>query len=155
MKIIIYASGRLRNSPEMSLVKKYQDKSEKIGKLINFSSINILEYNGVKWNKLLADGTLLKSFSSNSYKVLMDERGKFFSSASFAETIRSKRDNGIKEIVFFIGGAEGIPKGLSVNFDEVLSFGKMVWPHFLARVMLMEQIYRASTILAGLPYHKD
>ena len=155
MKIIICASGRLRNSPELSLLKKYQVRSEKIGKLTKFSSINILEYDAVKWNKFLTNGTLLKSFSSKSYKVLLDERGKFFSSTSFAEIIRLQRDNGTEEIVFFIGGAEGIPDGLSVKFDEILSFGKMVWPHFLARVMLMEQIYRTSTILAGLPYHKD
>ena len=155
MKIIICASGRLRNSPELSLLKKYQSRSEKIGKLIKFSSINIFEYDAVKWNKSLTNGTLLKSFSSKSYKVLLDERGKFFSSTSFAEIIRLQRDNGTEEIVFFIGGAEGIPDGLSVKFDEILSFGKMVWPHFLARVMLMEQIYRTSTILAGLPYHKD
>ena len=155
MKIIICASGRLRNSPELSLLKKYQVRSEKIGKLINFSSINILEYESAKWNKLLTNGTLLKSFSSTSFKVLLDERGKFVSSTSFAEIIRRQRDNGAQEIVFFVGGADGIPDGLSIKFDEILSFGKMVWPHFLARVMLMEQIYRTSTILAGLPYHKD
>ena len=155
MKIIICASGRLRNSPELSLLKKYQVRSEKIGKLINFSSINILEYDAAKWNKLLTNGTLLKSFSSKSYKVLLDERGNFFSSTSFAEIIRRQRDNGAEELVFFVGGADGIPDGLSTKFDEILSFGKMVWPHFLARVMLMEQIYRTSTILAGLPYHKD
>ncbi len=155
MKIIICASGRLRNSPELSLLKKYQVRTEKIGKLIKFSSVNIVEYDAVKWNKFLTDGTLFKSFSSKAYKVLLDESGNFFSSTAFAETIRFQRDNGAEEVVFFIGGADGIPDGLSIKFDEILSFGKMVWPHFLARVMLMEQIYRTSTILAGLPYHKD
>ena len=54
-----------------------------------------------------------------------------------------------------LAGAEGVPERLKDKFDEVISFGKMVWPHLFVRIMLMEQVYRASTIIAGLPYHKD
>ena len=155
MKITICASGRLRNSPELTLIKKYQSRTEKIGKLIKFSSINILEYDELKWTKLLNESALNKAFSSKSYKLLLDERGSIFSSTSFAEIFRTHRDHGTEEIIFFIGGSEGVPHALSLNFDGILSFGKMVWPHRLVRVMLMEQIYRASTILAGMPYHRD
>ena len=122
--------------------------------MINVSSINVAEYDDRKWARFLKDLRLPGSLPSRCYKVLLDERGKIYSSTSFAEKIRSQRDYGTSEFIFFIGGADGVPASLTDNFDETVSLGKMVWPHFLVRVMLMEQIYRASTILAGLPYHK-
>ena len=155
MKLRFCVSGKLRNSPELMLFNKYRFRTEKIGKLINISSINISEYEGVKWTEYLRNIFSTQSFQTSSYKVLLDERGKNISSLSFAEILRLQRDNGTKEIIFFVGGSEGVPEKLRNNFDEICSFGKMVWPHFLARVMLMEQVYRASTILAGLPYHKN
>jgi len=154
MKLRLCVSGRLRKGPELAMFNDYLFRSEKIGKLINVSSINVSEYDDRKWTRFLKDICLPSSFSSRSYKVLLDERGKLHSSTSFAEKIRSQRDYGTSEFIFFIGGADGVPASLTDNFDETVSLGKMVWPHFLVRVMLMEQIYRASTILAGLPYHK-
>lgn len=154
MKLILCVSGKLRKSPELELFNNYLAKTKKIGKLIHLSSITVLEYEGTKFVRQIKYFDHLKSGSYRSYRVLLDESGKNFSSVAFAEKLRSHRDSGTSEFVFFIGAAEGVPVKLSENFDEKLSFGKMVWPHFLARVMLMEQIYRASTILAGLPYHK-
>ena len=155
MKLRLCVSGRLRNSPELELFNKYRFRTEKVGKLINVSSIIISEYEGAKWTDFLTKFFLNQSFSTSSYKVLLDEKGKNVSSISFADVLRSHRDSGTQEFIFFIGGAEGVPEKMWDNFDEIFSLGKMVWPHYLARVMLMEQVYRASTILAGLPYHKN
>lgn len=155
MKIKLFVCGKLRHGPEFRLFTKYHSRAEKIGKFINVSPVNISEYDENKFTKFIADESFVKSFSSRCYKVLLDERGKNFSSNTFAELIRSHRDNGTAECIFFIGAADGVPASLRDNFDEMVSFGKMVWPHFLIRVMLMEQIYRASTILAGIPYHKE
>ena len=154
MKLRLCVSGRLRKGPELALFNDYLFRSEKIGKLINVPSINVSEFDDRKWIRFLKDLRSSGSFSPRSYKVLLDERGKLHSSTSFAEKIRSERDSGTSEFIFFIGGADGVPASLKDNFDEKVSLGRMVWPHFLVRIMLMEQIYRASTILAGLPYHK-
>ena len=155
MKLKLCVCGRLRKGPEFALFKEYLTRSEKIGKLINLSSITVLEYDTIKWMNFLKDRSLSKAVSARAHKVLLDEKGKIFSSKSFTQTLKIHRDNGTPEFVFFIGGAEGVPESVISNFDEVMSLGRMVWPHFLARVMLMEQIYRANTILAGLPYHKE
>ena len=155
MKLRLCVSGKMRKGPEHTLFNKYLVRSKKIGRLINVSSITVLEYDGVKWTRFLTELSSSKSLQSRSYRILLDERGKNHSSDRFAETLKVHRDNGTPEFVFFIGGADGVPANLTNHFDELLAFGSMVWPHFLARIMLMEQIYRASTILAGLPYHKD
>ena len=145
----------MRYGPEFELFNKYLSRTEKIGKLINFSSIEITEYNGLAWTKPLLNHGSSRGFSASSVKVLLDEKGKNISSKVFSDILCSHRDNGIKEIIFFIGGAEGTPDNVMDRFDETISFGKMVWPHLFVRVMLMEQVYRASTIIARLPYHKD
>ena len=155
MKLRVCASGRLRKGPELALFNKYKLRSEKIGRLINVFPIDVLEYDSSRWIRFLKGIESSKSFPSRSHKILLDERGRIFSSNAFAESLRSIRDSGITEIIFFIGAADGVPAKLRDNFDEILSLGEMVWPHFLTRVMLMEQIYRASTILAALPYHKE
>ena len=155
MKLRLCLSGKLRKGPELELFNKYLLRSEKIGKLINFSSIDIIEYHGLDWTKVLLEQGSSKRFPLNSIKVLLDENGKNISSKVFSDVLRSQRDNGTSEIVFFVGGAEGVPERVKDKFDEIISFGKMVWPHLFVRIMLMEQIYRASTIIAGLPYHKD
>ena len=155
MKLRLCFSGKLRSSPELDLFNKYFSRSEKVGKLINFSSIKITEYNALEWTKTLLEKGPSKGGSLGSIKVLLDQNGENISSEAFSQKLGWYRDNGIKEIIFFIGGAEGVPKSIVDSFDETISFGRMVWPHLFVRIMLMEQIYRASTILAKLPYHKD
>ena len=155
MKLRLCLSGKLRKGPEFELFHKYLSRSEKIGKLINFSSIGFTEYNGLAWTKPLLDQGSSRGVRLRSVKVLLDEKGKNISSKAFSDILRYHRDNGVNEVVFFIGGAEGVPESVVDRFDETISFGKMVWPHLFVRIMLMEQIYRASTIIAKLPYHKD
>ena len=76
-------------------------------------------------------------------------------SPDFAQGLAAWRDQGLGDVAFLIGGADGLDPDLRVSCDAALSFGKMVWPHMLARAMLTEQLYRAVTILAGSPYHRD
>ena len=86
--------------------------------------------------------------------MALDERGRTLTSPEFAATLARWRDAGRSEVAFVLGGADGIDPTLRDRADLVLSFGAMVWPHMLARVMLSEQIYRAATILSGSPYHR-
>lgn len=97
---------------------------------------------------------LLAAVPERARVVVCDERGKNQGSEAFAAQLGRWRDSGAREVVFLIGGADGHSEAVRARADYVFSFGKLTWPHMLARVMLMEQIYRAQQILAGHPYHR-
>jgi len=104
---------------------------------------------------MTAEAELLKRAIPKGAKLCtLDERGQLISSPDFANQLGRWRDTGTSDLAIIIGGADGIDPNLRAQADFSISFGKMVWPHMLARVMLCEQIYRASTILAGSPYHR-
>ena len=86
--------------------------------------------------------------------IALDEAGKTLSSEDFARHLGDLRDRGRREVVFLIGGAEGLSPRLVAGADLVLAFGAATWPHLLVRAMLIEQIFRAQQILAGHPYHR-
>ncbi len=98
---------------------------------------------------------LLESIGDRATLVALDERGAEWSSAEFARRIAAWRDGGAPELAFAIGGADGHGEAVIARAAARLAFGRMTWPHRLARVMLVEQIYRAQQILAGHPYHRD
>lgn len=86
--------------------------------------------------------------------VLLDERGKAMASEDFAALLGRWRDEGVRETRFMIGAADGHSDAERAGADLLLAFGPATWPHMIARAMLMEQLYRAATILAGHPYHR-
>jgi 23S rRNA (pseudouridine1915-N3)-methyltransferase len=85
---------------------------------------------------------------------VLDERGQTLTSPDFAEAIARHRDDGRGDLAIAIGGADGLDPAFRAQADRAISFGSMVWPHMLARVMLAEQLYRATAILLGTPYHR-
>ncbi|MDR3425028.1 MAG: 23S rRNA (pseudouridine(1915)-N(3))-methyltransferase RlmH [Alphaproteobacteria bacterium] len=98
---------------------------------------------------------LLKALPAKSFVVLLDERGRDMSSRDFAAKIAAWQDQGLSDLVFLIGGADGVTDDVRGRANFTLGFGRLTWPHRLARVMLLEQIYRARQIIAGHPYHRD
>ena len=92
---------------------------------------------------------------ADSHVIACDERGKARASRAFAEEIGVLRDRGVRRLVFLIGGADGLDPDLVKTCAGALAFGPQTWPHAMARAMLCEQIYRAVSILAGSPYHRD
>ena len=94
-----------------------------------------------------------RAIPAGAFVVMMDERGEQPTSPDFAARIGALRDQG-RDICFVIGGADGLDPSLRARADWQISLGRMVWPHMLVRVMLAEQLYRAASILAGLPYHR-
>lgn len=109
-----------------------------------------------KGGGISAEAILLeRSIHPGALLVVMDECGESLSSRQIADQLAKWRDDGSREVVFCIGGPDGIAESLKVAADFTLSFGRMVWPHKLARVMLAEQLYRAASILSGGPYHRD
>ena len=102
-----------------------------------------------------AEAELLRRAIPNEAKVVaLDERGRTFSSPDFANLLSGWRDCCVRDVAFLIGGADGLDPTLRDSAHVQLSFGPMVWPHMLARLMLAEQLYRAVTILSGTPYHR-
>ena len=154
MKINICAIGRIKSSPEVDMVNDYVDRFERIGKNIGLGPIKIIEKESKKSGVLSEGKVLLASIPNNSIICILDEKGADLNSLAFAKTIEHWRDNLNLELSLVIGGAGGLSKEIKNKAHHSISFGKMVWPHRLIRVMITEQLYRAASIISGSPYHK-
>ncbi len=155
MKIKLAVVGKLRTGPEADLIADYLTRCERSGRALGLGPVTVSEVEAKKGG-MPAEAVLLeKAVGSAAVLCTLDERGKVMSSRAFADLLALWRDQGRSEVAFVIGGADGIDPDLRAKADTSLSFGKMVWPHMLARVMLTEQLYRATSILAGAPYHRD
>ena len=155
MKVSVCAVGRLRKSPELELINDYLDRFGKTGRGLGLGPASVIEVEDKKNLGMEAEAVLLeRALPAGAVLVTLDERGDLVSSPDFAQRLGRWRDAGRAELAFVIGGADGIAPGLRAKADWSLSFGRMVWPHMLVRVMLAEQLYRAAQILAGTPYHR-
>lgn len=154
MKLKIAAVGRLRSGPEADLVSDYLDRFDKTGRVLGLGPVTLQEVEAKKGGMAAEAALLEKAVSGSNPVCILDERGKTLSSPAFADLLAKWRDEGRGEVAFVIGGADGIDPSLRAKADFSLSFGQMVWPHMLVRVMLAEQLYRAASILAGSPYHR-
>ena len=155
MRITICAVGRLRRGPELDLLSDYLDRFNKSGRGLGLGPVTVTEVEDKKNLGMTAEADLLaRAIPKGARVCTLDERGQLISSPDFANQMARWRDTGTSDLAFIIGGADGIDPSLRAQADFSISFGKMVWPHMLARVMLGEQIYRAATILACAPYHR-
>jgi 23S rRNA (pseudouridine1915-N3)-methyltransferase len=156
MKISISAVGRLRNSPEKELVDDYLSRFSKLSKPFGLSLKPVIEIDDKKGGGPISEAKLLiKSFQKDSKIIALDERGVTLPSKEFTNYLSDWAADGVGYCHFVIGGADGLDKSLLDKANLKISFGKMVWPHMLARVMIAEQLYRSATILAGSPYHRE
>lgn len=155
MRVHICAVGRLRKGPERNLYDDYLTRFDRTGRALALGPAQLIEVEDKKGGGMPAEAALLeRAIPTGSLICVMDERGKLQSSPQFAQTLGNWRDQGRQDVAFVIGGADGIDSSLRDRADASLSFGKMVWPHMLVRVMLAEQLYRAASILSGGPYHR-
>ncbi|WEK45534.1 MAG: 23S rRNA (pseudouridine(1915)-N(3))-methyltransferase RlmH [Candidatus Andeanibacterium colombiense] len=138
MRLHVIARGKIARSPEAELVARYE-------KRIAWP---------VKLTELPETGGTIPEPLTPFRTVLLDERGKQLSSAEFAELLGRWRDDGVREARFVLGAADGHGDAARGEADLLLAFGKATWPHLLARAMLLEQLFRATAILAGHPYHR-
>ena len=156
MRLHICAIGRIRKGPERSLIDDYILRFDRTGRSLSLGPCLEHEVDDRKATSADDQGRLLdRALPAGSYIIAMDERGEMLDSRGFAQFMATQRDSGTSDLAFVIGGADGLDPTFRDKANKLLSFGPMVWPHMLARVMLCEQIYRASTILAGGPYHRD
>lgn len=138
MLLHVIARGKIARSAEAELVDRY-------AKRISWP---------IRLTELPETGGRIADPVTPLRTVLLDERGKQFDSQGFADVLGTWRDEGIREARFVLGAADGHSLQERADADLLLAFGKATWPHLLARAMLMEQLYRATTILAGHPYHR-
>ena len=149
------AVGRLRSGPERDLIADYTQRFDRTGRALSLGPLTEHEVEDKKNAGMAAEAELLaRAVPAGAVLVTLDERGKLLTSPQFATQLARWRDAGRQDVAFVIGGADGIDPSLRARADFSISFGQMVWPHMLVRVMLAEQLYRAANILSGGPYHR-
>jgi 23S rRNA (pseudouridine1915-N3)-methyltransferase len=163
MRLLVIAVGRLKQGPERELAERYHKRFTDIGRKLGFRGLEIHEIPESRARDAATRITeeaaaILEQAPENSVLVSLDERGENIDTSRFAAQLSQWRDQGLANIVFVIGGADGLSPELGVNGKFKgklrLAFGAATWPHQMVRVMLLEQLYRAATILAGHPYHR-
>lgn len=136
------------------MVMDYQNRIDALARQTRLGPVDLRELEDRAGKGLDAEAKLLLDVPAER-RIALDERGKDLTSLDLSNRLGAWRDDGVATVAFLIGGADGHPASLRRSVDLTLSFGKLTWPHAMARLMLMEQLYRASTILAGHPYHRE
>jgi 23S rRNA (pseudouridine1915-N3)-methyltransferase len=155
MRVHLCVVGRLRSGPERMMVDDYITRFDRTGRALGLGPVTMHEVEDKRGGGMAAEADLLaRAVPGGALLVTLDERGQRLSSTEFADHLARWRDAGRGDVAFVIGGADGIDPALRARADFSISFGAMVWPHLLVRVMLAEQLYRAATILGGGPYHR-
>jgi 23S rRNA (pseudouridine1915-N3)-methyltransferase len=155
MRVHLCVVGRLKGGPEKDLVDDYLRRFDRSGRALGLTLGDVAEVEDRKGGGMAAEAALLRrAVPQGATLWVMDERGAQLTSPEFADRLATARDAGRGDVALCIGGADGLDPSLRAEADLAISFGRMVWPHMLVRVMLAEQLYRASQILAGSPYHR-
>jgi 23S rRNA (pseudouridine1915-N3)-methyltransferase len=159
MRISLLAVGKLKDAEERAISDRYVKRFNGAGRAIGLGPIDIRELNesraaNADERKRDEAHRLLKDLSADTFVIALDPAGRLISSEAFASLIGEKRDSAVKTCAFLIGGPDG--HGVEALKSPVmkLSLGPLTLPHGLARVVLLEQLYRAATILSGHPYHR-
>ena len=160
MRISLFAVGRLKAGPEKDLASRYLDRFSKAGPAVGLELARLIEVpesraSNSETRKREEAASLRKAVPDGGVLVLLDERGRSLDSENFAQMIGRFNDNGKREMVIAIGGADGLDPDLHSSADAVVNLGTMTWPHQLVRILIAEQLYRAVTIIAGHPYHRS
>lgn len=152
MRLWLAAVGRLRPGPVRSLFEEYAGRLSwpltvrEVEARKKLSGTALREHEG---------DLLLAALPEKAMLVALDERGRDLTSIELAQRLGRWRDDGIQDLAFLIGGADGLSQSVRDRTALTLAFGRATWPHMLVRAMLAEQIYRAQTILSGHPYHRE
>jgi 23S rRNA (pseudouridine1915-N3)-methyltransferase len=159
MRIVIAAVGRLKQGPERELAAEYRKRAEQVGRAFGLRDIEIVEIRESKASdaerrRVEESIAIANVIPERAVIVILDQRGSSLDSAALAASLREWRAEDRAAVCFVIGGADGLAPTLQGRAKLRLAFGAATWPHQLVRVMLLEQLYRAGTILAGHPYHR-
>ena len=159
MRVGIIAIGRMKQGPERELAARYLDRARKSGRALGLAGFSVTELgesraSAAAARKVEEARAIHEHLPGGATLIALDEHGSAMGSDAFARKLGAWRDAGREAVTFLIGGADGIDPDLLNSAELVLSFSALTWPHQLVRVMLAEQLYRATTILSGHPYHR-
>jgi len=159
MRILVISIGRLKQGPERELAERYRERFEDIGRKLGFRGLEVHEIPESRARdaatRIAEEASAISAaIPAKSTLVALDERGDNIDSTAFARHLSRWRDQQVASTIFAIGGADGLSPDLRRMAKLRVAFGSATWPHQMVRVMLLEQIYRAATILAGHPYHR-
>jgi 23S rRNA (pseudouridine1915-N3)-methyltransferase len=159
MRILIVAVGRLKQGPERDLAESYRKSSTAVGRGVGLNEIEIVEIRESRARDAERRRTeesiaIANVIPERAIVVILDQRGENLDSAALAALLRELRAQDRPAVCFIVGGADGLAESLRSRAKLRLAFGAATWPHQLVRIMLLEQLYRAGTILAGHPYHR-
>jgi 23S rRNA (pseudouridine1915-N3)-methyltransferase len=160
VRIGIFAVGRMKQGPERELAARYLDRAIATGKSLGLTGFAVAELTesraGSPASRKTEEAKSLRAqLPDTGIVVALDEHGKAIGSEDLAKKIGRWRDDGTVSLSFIIGGADGLDTQFLTAADLTLSFSPLTWPHQLVRIMLAEQLYRATTILSGHPYHRE
>jgi 23S rRNA (pseudouridine1915-N3)-methyltransferase len=159
MHLVVIAIGRLKQGPERELAERYRERFDDIGRKLGFRGLDVHEIPESRSRdpatRISEEATAISAaIPDKSVLVALDERGDNIDSTAFARHLGRWRDDSVSNTIFVIGGADGLSPDLRRKAKLRIAFGSATWPHQMVRVMLLEQVYRAATILAGHPYHR-
>ena len=159
MRVVVIAIGRLKQGPERELADRYRERFDDTGRKLGFRGLEIHEIPESRArdsaSRIAEEAdAITAAIGEKSVLVALDERGESIDSATFARHLGRWRDQSVANTIFVIGGADGLSPDLRRKAKLSIAFGSATWPHQMVRVMLLEQVYRAATILAGHPYHR-
>jgi 23S rRNA (pseudouridine1915-N3)-methyltransferase len=159
MRVVVAAVGRLKQGPERELAERYRKRAADAGRSAGLSAVDIVEIResraGDAARRMLEESIAVANLiPERAVTVILDARGESLSSDAFAGQLREWRRQDNSAVVFIIGAADGLAPNLKEKASLAIAFGAATWPHQLIRIMLLEQLYRAVTILAGHPYHR-
>ncbi len=158
MRVTIAAVGRMKSGPERDLLDRYVDRTGKQGRALGISRVEIREIAESRAarpeDRKAEEATgLVAGLAEGAGVIVLDEIGQTMNSEAFAALVGQWIDQG-RDLAVLIGGADGHGAEARKRADLVLAFGAMTWPHQIVRILAAEQLYRATTILAGHPYHR-
>jgi 23S rRNA (pseudouridine1915-N3)-methyltransferase len=159
MRIVVAAIGRLKQGPETELTERYRKRAAQTGRSLGLRDVEIVEIRESRaedaGKRMIEESIALANIIPQGAAVVrLDPRGDSLDSAAIANQLSQWRAAARPAVVFMIGGPDGLAASLADKADVKLAFGAATWPHQIVRVMLLEQLYRATTILTGHPYHR-
>jgi 23S rRNA (pseudouridine1915-N3)-methyltransferase len=160
MRVVIAAVGRLKRGPERELSEHYRERALKSGRGVALRAFDVIEIaesraRAAERRRIEESIALANVIPEGAAVVILDARGESLDSVSLTARLRAWRDAGRATAAFIVGGPDGLAPSIVDTAELRLAFGAATWPHQLVRIMLLEQLYRAVTVLSGHPYHRE
>ena len=159
MRITLVCVGRAKAAAEQALCDTFLKRARDAGRKLGFSQIELVVVEtsrapSARARMVQEAERLNRRIPSGAHRIVLDERANSLGSAAFAGHLAALRDSGVRDLIFIVGGPDGLAPNFREDVEERLSLGPQTWPHLLVRAMLAEQIFRGLSILSGHPYHR-